>query len=78
MNDAQKTRLAQNEDVFRQINDRIKATAETQGADSHVFEFLCECSDSTCVERVHLSLSEYERMRAEPTRFQEASTREPS
>lgn len=64
-----KARLARNEDLFREVNARIKETAETHGSDSHVYEFFCECSDISCAERVKLSLSEYEHIRAEPTRF---------
>jgi len=69
MDDRQKDRLAKNEDFFREVNDRISSKAESHGLDSHSYEFFCECSDTTCVERVHLTLSEYEHIRAEPTRF---------
>lgn len=69
MDDAQKARLAKNEDFFREVNERINAKAESHGADAHEYEFFCECSDGACVERVTLSLAEYEHIRAEPTRF---------
>jgi hypothetical protein len=69
MDDAQKARLAQNEDLFRDLNEQINESAETHGADSHVYEFFCECSDPTCMERVELTLAEYEHVRAEATRF---------
>jgi hypothetical protein len=69
MDDRQKARLARNEDVFRDVNDRIDTGAQTWGADDHVYEFLCECSDITCLERVELTLAEYRHIRAEPTRF---------
>jgi hypothetical protein len=69
MDEVQKSRLAQNEDFFREINDRISEQAETHGLDAHRYDFFCECSDTACLERVQLTLAEYEHIRAEPTRF---------
>jgi hypothetical protein len=62
-------RLAQNEDFFRSVNERIRDLAEEHGADQHRYEFLCECGDTACVERVTLSLGEYEAVRADGARF---------
>lgn len=62
-------RLAQNEDFFRGVNERIREIADRHGSDPHEYAFLCECSDPACVERVTLSLDAYEAVRAEPTRF---------
>lgn len=69
MDDEQKARLAQNEDFFREVNGRINEKAESHGLDAHVYEFFCECSDATCMERVKLTVEEYEHIRAEPNRF---------
>jgi hypothetical protein len=69
MDDPQKARLAQNEDFFREVNERINEKAESHGPDSHRYEFFCECSDASCMERVSMTLAEYEHVRAEPTRF---------
>ena len=61
-------RLAKNESFFRQVNERIKDVADGfQVAGS--YEFLCECSDPGCTERIELSRADYEHVRAEPTRF---------
>jgi hypothetical protein len=62
-------RLAQNESFFRDVNERIRDIADRHGADEHAYGFVCECSDPGCVERVTLSLREYEAVRAEGTRF---------
>ena len=62
-------RLAQNEAFFRSVNERIRDLADGHGSDQHQYEFLCECSDPACVERVRLSLEEYEAVRADATRF---------
>lgn len=69
MDDFQKARLAQNEDFFREVNERISDSAESHGDSVHPYEFLCECSDTACMERVVLTLAEYAHVRAEPTRF---------
>ena len=62
-------RLAQNEAFFRSVNERIRDLADRHGSDQHPYEFLCECSDPACVDRVTLSLDEYEAVRADATRF---------
>jgi hypothetical protein len=64
-----KQRLAENEDVFRRVNNEIETAALQQGSDGHRYEFLCECSDLSCRERVHVTLAEYAHAREDPTRF---------
>src|SRR5438270_5793534 len=61
-------RLAKNESFFRQVNERIKDVADAfEGAQN--YEFLCECSDPACTERIELSREQYEWVRANPARF---------
>ena len=62
-------RLAQNEAFFRDVNERIRGAAEGHPADEHVYEYLCECSDPSCVERIRLTTEEYEAVRSDPKRF---------
>lgn len=62
-------RLAENEALFRSVNERIRDTAERFGADEHTYEFLCECSDPGCAEFVVLSVGEYEEIRSDGRRF---------
>ena len=62
-------RLAKNEAFFRGVNERIRDAVGTQGADGHVYEFICECSNPGCVERVSMTTAEYERVRSEGNRF---------
>jgi hypothetical protein len=69
MDAATKERMAQNEDVFRQINESIDAAALSHGNDEHRYEFFCECSDLACIERVNVTLEEYAHARADPSRF---------
>ncbi len=60
-------RIAYTEALFRDVNERIAETAERFGADET--EFVCECGDPACAERVPASLDEYERVREDATHF---------
>lgn len=62
-------RKARNEALFREVNERIRETADRLGGSHYTHEFLCECFDSSCREHVRLTLDEYERVRSEGTRF---------
>ncbi|MFN2471167.1 MAG: hypothetical protein ABR583_09305 [Gaiellaceae bacterium] len=66
--DAREERLAQNEVLFRTVNEAIEQQAIKFGGPDD-YEFICECSSPGCVERLHLTLSEYEHVRSEGTRF---------
>jgi hypothetical protein len=67
LDDRQKEHLASNEDLFRQINEKVEDLAVRHGSESH--EFLCECSDPGCSERVRVTLAEYRRVREDGARF---------
>ena len=69
MAEAQAERLATNEAFFRTLNENIRGAVDRYGADGHAYSFICECSDPACMERVTLSTAEYERVRADGTRF---------
>jgi hypothetical protein len=62
-------RIGLNEAVFREVNERIKDLAENFGLDDQPLDLVCECGDPNCVERISLSRSEYESLRADPTLF---------
>jgi hypothetical protein len=68
----QDERAARNQDLFRQVNDRVKEVNEdfevTEG------EWVCECADTACVERISLTMDEYVALRGTPTRFAVAPT----
>jgi hypothetical protein len=63
----QQQRLARTESLFRDVNERIAESAERFDAPNA--EFVCECSDQNCTERLEATLDEYERVRADATRF---------
>jgi hypothetical protein len=58
-------RLARNQSLFRELNERIETIAD----DKEVVEFLCECSDTDCSDTIGLNVSEYERVRSNTTWF---------
>ncbi len=67
--DARQERLAQNEALFREVNERVRAIAAVHGDDDHVYEFYCECSNADCTFQLRATLAEYERVRAHGDRF---------
>jgi hypothetical protein len=69
MENRQEQRLALNEALFREVNEKIRAISDTFGHKDATYDFLCECSDPMCTERVVLTSVEYEYVRADPTRF---------
>jgi hypothetical protein len=66
--DWREERLAQNEVFFRTVNEGIEQQATRFGGDDD-YEFICECASRSCLDRVSLTLREYEHIRAEGTRF---------
>jgi hypothetical protein len=66
--DSRETRVARNESLFRQVNERIEAINRASGALDEA-EFLCECGDAGCTLPITLTLGEYEGVRTHPARF---------
>jgi hypothetical protein len=60
-------RIAHTEALFRDVNERIAESAERFSAEDA--EFICECADPGCVERVSATLDQYEEVRADGTTF---------
>lgn len=60
-------RIARTESLFRDVNERI---AEASGRfDAGEAEFMCECADPACTERLEVPLPEYEEIRSDGTQF---------
>ena len=59
----------QNEALFRQVNERIEDVGTALTPDDVPMEFLCECDDPDCVEKVSATRAEYEAIRAVATQF---------
>jgi hypothetical protein len=69
MDESQQKRLARNEALFREVNERIREISDNFGDDDGTHPFLCECSDPGCTEKVVLTRAEYQEVRSDPTRF---------
>jgi hypothetical protein len=59
--------MAKTEALFRDVNERIAETSERFGAEEA--EFMCECADPACAERLGVPLEEYEEVRSDATTF---------
>src|SRR5207237_40360 len=67
---AREERIAKTESLFRSVNERIAEASERfdNGAATDA-EFLCECGDPACSERLEVPLDEYEQVREDATTF---------
>jgi hypothetical protein len=59
-------RLAENEILFRHVNERIVELTDRWGGN---LDLLCECANDQCTSRIELTLHEYERIRQNPRHF---------
>lgn len=68
-------RLGLNEAVFREVNERINEVNETfesntpSGWRARELDLICECDDTSCVERISLPVAAYEQVRADSRQF---------
>ena len=60
--------MAQNEALFREVNERVDAIAHKLGPNVP-YEFLCECANADCTFRLTLPTSIYEAVRSDPAQF---------
>jgi hypothetical protein len=61
-------RVAKNEVLFREVNERIEQAAERAAFDGPMV-FVCECGDAECSETLELTLTEYEAAWSQAARF---------
>jgi len=59
--------MAQNEALFREVNERLESVARL--GPEVPYEFVCECANADCTFRITLPLSAYESVRADSRRF---------
>ena len=59
-------RLRQNEVLFRELNERLRALRHAHEPDpwSGRADYLCECADAGCLELIELALDEYDGARS--------------
>ncbi len=66
----QEERVARNDSVFREANERLAAFAESERKEDPVgMLYLCECANPRCTKLLRLSLDDYRRVRSSPRRF---------
>lgn len=62
-------RAARNEALFREVNEQVRSLADSSDHSLSGADFVCECSQDTCTERVHVPVVTYEAVRSHPRRF---------
>ena len=67
MDDVRARRLAQNETIFRQVNEHVRAAEERVRHESP--RFICECSKIDCDQQIRIDLDAYRTVRESPARF---------
>ena len=65
----QGTRAAENETLFREVNDRVKQLNEAFEPLVPFGEWACECPRIDCIQQSRMTLEEYEALRSSPNRF---------
>jgi hypothetical protein len=67
--DLRQERIARNQALFREVNERLEGLNRTMSQLIPVSDFICECANPECFERIGLTIPEYEALRADPTHF---------
>jgi hypothetical protein len=70
--DMREKRLAQNEALYREVNERVTAIVERQDRpDDRTYEYsyFCECANADCTLQVTVPRDVYEWVRSESNRF---------
>jgi hypothetical protein len=60
---------ARQQQLFREVNTRIRGVAAGNGFSDDELEILCECGAAGCVSTVQLMVPEYERIRRDDALF---------
>lgn len=62
-------KAAHNQSLFREVNERVSRTTSGQFDDVSYNEWVCECADPSCSERLQMTMAEYEALRQHANRF---------
>jgi hypothetical protein len=62
-------RMRENEELFRTANERLRRHVEDAVAPGRPVPFLCECLDELCMERIEMTMDEYQHVRAREDTF---------
>jgi hypothetical protein len=55
--------------VFREINEKLEELNTSFSEIIPLGDFVCECADINCIDRIGMTIAEYEQVREHPTRF---------
>jgi hypothetical protein len=67
--EARERRAGKNQALFREVNERVSEVNKEHGLWVTLSDWICECVDETCTERIELTPQQYEKVREEPTHF---------
>lgn len=67
--DERQRRIAQNEALFRKVNERIQDVQEALSAFTGALEIVCECGKIECSALLSVTTDDYENLRSEATWF---------
>jgi hypothetical protein len=62
-------RAAQNQILFRSVNDRILELGEKLSGSTPELDFACECVDDSCIEKIRLSPQRFLAIESDANRF---------
>jgi hypothetical protein len=62
-------RGARTQSLFRDVNERVRAINESFSLVVPLGDWICECSNQACSDRIGLTLPEYEVIRGNPRHF---------
>lgn len=63
------SRKAQNQALFREVNERIAELLTRLDGEAGTQSFICECSHTGCTDMIDVPLATYSRVRDDPTLF---------
>ncbi|MEA2498317.1 MAG: hypothetical protein QOH26_722 [Actinomycetota bacterium] len=64
------SRIAKNETLFREMNERIEETVKgSEAPASDPTDYVCECGDKECTETLKILPADYEAIRKHPAQF---------
>jgi hypothetical protein len=70
--DQRQKQAARNEALFREVNERVEEVGRDiayQEDPSLLTQFVCECGQEDCLEKIELTLAQYEAVRDDARRF---------
>jgi hypothetical protein len=67
--DDRESRAGRNQSLFREINERMKELNAGFSLASPTGDWVCECANDACSERIELTPQEYEALRCDGTCF---------